>query len=167
MGQQQLLLLVLSVVLVGLAVVVGIQAFGENQKKTNLDAMTTEAVRFSTAIQTWKRTPAAFGGGEAATDFTDVSFATLGITPTTGSGRNATYTTLNASYRIKPIEVTGPIALLARQQFGVTVTGSAVAVVGINTRTGNSVLVGLFMQDVQQPILFSQHPYIQTVYDQA
>ena len=35
MGQQQLLLLVLGIVIVGLAVVVGIQAFGENQKKAN------------------------------------------------------------------------------------------------------------------------------------
>src|SRR5690554_5459445 len=45
MGQQQLLLLVLGIVIVGLAVVVGIQAFGENQKKANSDAPANAGVR--------------------------------------------------------------------------------------------------------------------------
>ena len=45
MGQQQLLLLVLGIVIVGLAVVVGIQAFSENQRKANADAMTIPRTR--------------------------------------------------------------------------------------------------------------------------
>jgi Tfp pilus assembly ATPase PilU len=40
MGQQQLLLLVLGIVIVGLAVVVGIQAFSENQKQANTGHLT-------------------------------------------------------------------------------------------------------------------------------
>ena len=40
MGQQQLLLLVLTIVIVGMAVLIGIQAFSQNQKKANIDALT-------------------------------------------------------------------------------------------------------------------------------
>ena len=83
MGQQQLLLLVLGIVIVGLAVVVGIQAFGENQKKANSDALVNDAVRIASDAQAWKLKPAAFGGGADAADtenndFTDLAFPQLG-----------------------------------------------------------------------------------------
>ena len=54
MGQQQLLLLVLGIVIVGLAVVVGIQAFSENQKKANSDALVNDAIRIASDAQAWK-----------------------------------------------------------------------------------------------------------------
>ena len=63
MGQQQLLLLVLGIVIVGLAVVVGIQAFGENQKKANADALVNDGVRIAADTQVWALKPTAFGGG--------------------------------------------------------------------------------------------------------
>ena len=63
MGQQQLLLLVLGIVIVGLAVVVGIQAFSENQKKANADALVLTSMRIASDAQAWLRKPAAFGGG--------------------------------------------------------------------------------------------------------
>ncbi len=68
MGQQQLLLLVLGIVIVGLAVVAGINAFQENQLKSNKDALVNEAVRIATDIQAWKLKPAAFGGGGGSFD---------------------------------------------------------------------------------------------------
>ena len=83
MGQQQLLLLVLGIVIVGLAVVVGIQAFGENQKKANSDALVNDAVRIASDGQAWKLKPAAFGGGADSADpdnedFTGITLAQLG-----------------------------------------------------------------------------------------
>ncbi len=80
MGQQQLLLLVLGIVIVGLAVVVGIQAFGENQKKANSDALVNDAIRIASDAQAWKLKPAAFGGGAdtPANDFADFSFDQVG-----------------------------------------------------------------------------------------
>ncbi len=75
MGQQQLLLLVLGIVIVGLAVVVGIQAFGENQKKANSDALVNDAVRIASDAQAWKLKPAAFGGGADATGMTGFTLA--------------------------------------------------------------------------------------------
>ena len=62
MGQQQLLLLVLGIVIVGLAVVVGINAFGENQKRANADAMVNDALRIASDIQAYALKPAQFGG---------------------------------------------------------------------------------------------------------
>ena len=93
MGQQQLLLLVLGIVIVGLAVVVGIQAFGENQKKANSDALVNDAVRIASDAQAWVLKPNAFGGGDG--DFTNVTFDALGYSATGG-----VYTNLNGKYNL-------------------------------------------------------------------
>ena len=63
MGQQQLLLLVLAIVIVGLAVVAGIQAFAENQRKANIDGLTMTSTRLAVEAQSWLRTPIMRGGG--------------------------------------------------------------------------------------------------------
>ena len=98
MGQQQLLLLVLGIVIVGLAVVVGIQAFGENQSKSNLDAMTNDGIRMASDAQAWALKPQAFGGGEgnfcsnsdaASTDDVQVTLALLGVDATNVNGTYA------------------------------------------------------------------------------
>ena len=44
MGQQQLLLLVLGIIIVSLAVVVGIDAYSDNQAKSSEDAMVNTAL---------------------------------------------------------------------------------------------------------------------------
>ena len=64
MGQQQLLLLVLGVVVVGLAVVGGIQAFGEQMRKAAQDQAVAEVARLGTLMIAWKQTPQALGGGD-------------------------------------------------------------------------------------------------------
>ncbi len=95
MGQQQLLLLVLGIVIVGLAVVVGIQAFGENQKKANSDALVNDGVRIASDAQAWALKPQAFGGPATTGDFTNVSFAVLGYDAPEG-----TYTNLNGDFKM-------------------------------------------------------------------
>src|SRR5690606_2317238 len=89
MGQQQLLLLVLGIVIVGLAVVVGIQAFSENQKKANADALVNDAIRIASDAQAWMLKPTAFGGGNNSCATTcawgGVAFAQLGY-PTNEDG---------------------------------------------------------------------------------
>ncbi|MEM1114933.1 MAG: hypothetical protein AAF845_01085 [Bacteroidota bacterium] len=99
MGQQQLLLLVLGIVIVGLAVVVGIQAFGENQKKANADALVNDGVRIASDAQAWALKPTAFGGGNGA--FTGVAFQDLGYTLGGGTGCTAAqYGNLNGCFTI-------------------------------------------------------------------
>ena len=97
MGQQQLLLLVLGIVIVGLAVVVGIQAFSENKKKANADALVNDVIRIASDAQAWKLKPAAFGGGAAVTGFTGLSLEQLGYTVSGG-----TYTNLNGDFTMTP-----------------------------------------------------------------
>lgn len=80
MGQQQLLLLTLSIVIVGIAVAVGIDAYMENRRKAEVDVMVTHLVRLSAAAQEWKLRPAAYGGGADADGFEGVGsgFSRLG-----------------------------------------------------------------------------------------
>ena len=92
MGQQQLLLLVLGIVIVGLAVVVGIEAFSENQKKANMDAMVSDALRITSDAQAWYLKPTAFGGGEG--DFENLTLDVLGY----DTGTSSTYSNINANY---------------------------------------------------------------------
>ena len=99
MGQQQLLLLVLGIVIVGLAVVVGIQAFSENQKKANADALVNDAIRIASDAQAWMLKPTAFGGGNnscaTTCDWSSVSFSQLGYPVTSGA-----YVNLNGSFAV-------------------------------------------------------------------
>ncbi|MEM6785681.1 MAG: hypothetical protein AAF624_18320 [Bacteroidota bacterium] len=80
MGQQQLLLLVLGIVIVGLAVVTGIQAFQENQRKTRQDTTMAYIAEIASKAQLWKKTPVALGGGDNGDpdDFMGISFEKLG-----------------------------------------------------------------------------------------
>ncbi len=111
MGQQQLLLLVLGIVIVGLAVVVGIQAFGENQKKANSDALVNDAIRIASDTQAWKLKPAAFGGGANETGMSNVTLAQLGYT-TDGTGAAERYTNLNGGFQL---EASGTGAIITAQ----------------------------------------------------
>lgn len=62
MGQQQLLLLVLSTVIVGLATVAGIQAFSENQVQADQDAMVQRATTIMSDVKAEISKPEQLGG---------------------------------------------------------------------------------------------------------
>ncbi|HEX9952870.1 MAG TPA: hypothetical protein VGB53_13940 [Rubricoccaceae bacterium] len=165
MGQQQLLLLVLGIVLVGLAVVVGIGAFNENKAKTNLDMLTSDAVRLSTAVQAWKMKPRAAGGGQSDTNFDRATFEQLGIQPQSGTGRNSTYETGSGRFRIKTFIVSGDVAYVAQQQYGITDTGNAVAIVGLSKDGTQSVMIAIFASNPDRAVTILQHPYNTEVYN--
>ena len=75
MGQQQLILLVLATVIVGLAIVVGIAAFTQGGDRANADAMIQDAVTIASDIQSTMKKPQPFGGVE---DFNDITLGALG-----------------------------------------------------------------------------------------
>lgn len=117
MGQQQLLLLVLGIVIVGLAVVVGIQAFSENQKKANADAVVNDAIRIASDAQAWKLKPAAFGGGASAVEWTGLTFDQMGYEtgdqPYSSAPAGPTeYENLNAIYALSNQQA-GPLTITA------------------------------------------------------
>jgi Tfp pilus assembly protein PilE len=63
MGQQQLLLIVLGVIIVGIAVVVGINVFSSSSSQSNRDAVISDLTNIASMAQQFYRKPAALGGG--------------------------------------------------------------------------------------------------------
>uniref|UniRef100_A0A7V3E8D2 Uncharacterized protein n=1 Tax=Ignavibacterium album TaxID=591197 RepID=A0A7V3E8D2_9BACT len=63
MGQQQLLLIVLGVIIVGIAVVVGINLFNANAEESAKDTMISEGTNLGALAQQYYKKPTAMGGG--------------------------------------------------------------------------------------------------------
>ena len=63
MGQQQLLLIVLGVIVVGIAVVVGINLFNANAVSSNRDGVVSDLNNLGAMAQQYYKKPASMGGG--------------------------------------------------------------------------------------------------------
>jgi hypothetical protein len=63
MGQQQLLLIVLGVIVVGIAVVVGINLFNANATSANRDGVISDLNNLSAMGQQYYKKPTSMGGG--------------------------------------------------------------------------------------------------------
>jgi hypothetical protein len=63
MGQQQLLLLILGVIIVGIAIIVGVQMFGAQSTESNRDGLTATLVNISANAYEYKIRPRTLGGG--------------------------------------------------------------------------------------------------------
>jgi hypothetical protein len=71
MGQQQLLLIVLGVIIVGIAVVVGINVFTASSEEAAKDAVVSDCTTIGAMAQQYYRKPTAMaGGGNDFTGFT-------------------------------------------------------------------------------------------------
>jgi hypothetical protein len=76
MGQQQILLLVVGIVIVAIATVVGLSAFGENRRKAAADELVTVGTRVASEATAWVLRHPTFGGG--GNDPSGLSFDALG-----------------------------------------------------------------------------------------
>ena len=63
MGQQQLLLIILGVIIVGVAVVISIVMFKDNGVSANRDALRTDLMLLASKAKIYYRRPVAMGGG--------------------------------------------------------------------------------------------------------
>ena len=63
MGQQQLLLIVLGVIIVGIAIVVGINLFNANAEESAKDTAVSEGTNLGALAQQYFKKPVALGGG--------------------------------------------------------------------------------------------------------
>ena len=63
MGQQQLLLVILGVILVGIAIAVGISQFGAHSQQANKDGVTESLVALGADAYAYKIRPGTLGGG--------------------------------------------------------------------------------------------------------
>lgn len=91
MGQQQLLLIVLGVIIVGIAVVVGINVFSASSYQANIDGLNNDLVQLGSMAQQYYRKPTALGGG--GNSFT--GWAVPAALDTTGNGDYAETVTAN------------------------------------------------------------------------
>ena len=93
MGQQQLLLIVLSVIIVGIAVVVGIQMFGASAASSNQEAVINDLTNLAAKAQQYFVKPTSMGGG--GNSFVGIAMqdmAPVGSSATTWSTENGEYT---------------------------------------------------------------------------
>jgi type II secretory pathway pseudopilin PulG len=77
MGQQQLLLLILAAVIVGVAIVLGVNMFAQNSAQANQEAVTQDVLTIASRAQAWYRRPTQMGGGGrtyAGMTLTDLNF---------------------------------------------------------------------------------------------
>lgn len=125
MGQQQLMLIVLGVVIVGIAVTVGINMFSSGAIDANRDQVISQVVHLSSKAQTFFRKPASMGGG-------DNSFAGYKLS----ASEKGTAGTTNA-YRVEKDEApTAPEAASITEE--IPAAGAAtIYLVGYGTETGN------------------------------
>jgi hypothetical protein len=93
MGQQQLLLIILGVIVVGIAVAVGITMFTDNAISANRDAVTNDLVNLAARAQQFYRRPTALGGG--GNNFTGLTADAAGLRKLTNRETNA-----NGTYSI-------------------------------------------------------------------
>jgi hypothetical protein len=63
MGQQQLLLIVLGIIIVGIAIVVGIKLFEANERASILDGLVNEGFAYAALVLTHYAKPVSYGGG--------------------------------------------------------------------------------------------------------
>jgi len=103
MGTQQLLLIVLSVIIVGVAIAVGISMFSGQAYNSNVQAVAAELTNYAALVMQYWKTPASMGGaGQNISNVTVVSIANyIGF-----SGANNSITTDNGEFRVNNVSGT-------------------------------------------------------------
>lgn len=97
MGTQQILLIVLSVIIVGVAIAVGISMFNSQAYNSNKTAIAADAQSFATQVVQYYKTPVSQGGGGGALTGTSTAAAdsvgnAIGWGTRTTTNENGTYT---------------------------------------------------------------------------
>jgi hypothetical protein len=85
MGTQQLMLIILGVILIGIAIAVGISTFQAQNVRSNLDAMINDLSHIASNAYQYRKRPAKLAGGEG-------DYSLYEIPPGLVSNSNATYT---------------------------------------------------------------------------
>lgn len=87
MGQQQLLLVILVTIIVGVATVVAINIFGQSAENANVDAARQDVLTLSAMSQAWYIKPELMDGGAGSFDNIDVDALGFGYSEYT-DGQN-------------------------------------------------------------------------------
>lgn len=117
MGTQQILLIVLSVIIVGAAIAVGITMFNNQSYASNKTAIAADAQNFATQVVQYYKTPASQGGADRDPDnmtaakigdFIGWEATTTGGTTTVStSNENGTFTLSDWNATTSSVTITG------------------------------------------------------------
>jgi len=100
MGQQQLLLIVLGVIIVGISIVAAINVFSNQSYASNIDAMTADIIQFGSIAQQYYAKPQGFDGGGQSFEGFDASKILPDTSGTSFNNDNGSYTLDIASQQI-------------------------------------------------------------------
>ena len=98
MGQNQLLFIAMSVIIVGVGVSVGIEQMGESALTANWDAVAADCQRIVSSSQQWFRKPTSLGGG--GNSFTGMTLSDLGTSATNQNGSYALTVTNGTQFSV-------------------------------------------------------------------
>ena len=99
MGQTQLLMIVLAVIIIGIAVAVGISQLGESALAGNRDALTLDCQTVVSKAQGWYRKPVSLGGGGSS--FSGFTLSKAGTDSTNANGTIAVRTANDGSFTVR------------------------------------------------------------------
>jgi hypothetical protein len=132
MGQQQLLLVILVTIIVGIATVVAINTFGSAADSANVDAVRNDVAAIASSAQGFYMKPTMLGGG--GRDFSSFTFEGVAVPgEITNPGTDTIIANENGTY-----EITGSDAT------SVTITATPASIDGYSrgtSGTGDDVLV--------------------------
>ncbi len=90
MGQQQLLLIILGAIIVGVAISVAVMMFNDQASATNRDEVVADLAHLGSLAQAYYRKPGILGGGGGT--FTRLTMRALTSAPANPKNLNGTYT---------------------------------------------------------------------------
>lgn len=101
MGQQQLLLVILVTIIVGIATVVAINVFDSSAKTANRDAVRNDALDLGVASQAYFIKPKQLGGG--GNSFSGINFGFISFPYDTIFDSKMTVANLNGTYELTSV----------------------------------------------------------------
>src|ERR1051326_5596895 len=111
MGQQQLLLIILGVIIVGIAIAVGVSQFGAHSTQANKDGVTSSLVNIGANAYQFKIRPTSMGGGGGVYDNSKGASAAYAIPSKMAADDNGTYTLTSNAPTLCTIKDTGKTAI--------------------------------------------------------
>ncbi|MCK9335991.1 MAG: hypothetical protein M0Q99_11855 [Candidatus Cloacimonetes bacterium] len=136
MGTQQILLIVLSVIIVGVAIAVGISMFNSQAYNANKTAIASDAQAFAAQVLQYWKTPESQGGagGNGANMTVDNVTNYLGLTGENAENENGSYVITDAdSFTVEITGVGTAIRNNMRPQIVTTVTLATDGVTAVAT----------------------------------
>lgn len=127
MGQQQLLLIILGVIIVGIAIAVGLSLFSAQSIQANKDAIINDLNNIAAHAYQFKIRPSSMGGGQG-------SYSGYSIPSKMASNENATYSVSSATATAVTVLATSTA----------NTTNTVIAVVDSDGRLGSWTYAGDF-----------------------